>query len=79
MSRRNDILLGQLRNLFVETREARKTRDNLRDNAAALLAAADAEFQALRDERDDLLVRLNTRLVADGLPELTLDYFKDMP
>lgn len=79
MSRRTDILTSQFRALYVEAREAKKRRDDLRDNAAANLAVLEAELIDLRAERDDLLVRLNTRLVAEGLPEKTLLDFKDMP
>lgn len=79
MSRRTDILTSQLKALYVETREAKKHRDNLRDNVAAMLAVAETEFADLKAERDDLLIRLNTRLVAEGLPEVALTDFKDMP
>lgn len=79
MSKRTDILLETLRSLYVQTREARKYRNSLRDDYATLLADAEGVFEALQSERDDALTRLNTRLVAEGEQPITLDYFKDLP
>lgn len=79
MSKRTDILLETLRSLYVQTREARKYRNSLRDDYATLLADAEVVFEALQSERDDALTRLNTRLVAEGEQPITLDYFKDLP
>jgi hypothetical protein len=79
ISRRTQILLDQLRTLYVTWRTARKERNRLRDDYVAILAEAEATVGALQAERDDLLTRVNARLVADGEPEITLDYFKDMP
>lgn len=79
MSKRTDILLEQTRGLYLAWRTARKERNNLRDNYEALLAEAEVTLDALQNERDDALARLNTRLVAEGSEPLTLDYFKDLP
>jgi hypothetical protein len=79
ISKRTAILLDQLRTLYVAARTARKERNHLRDDYAAMLAEAEAMLDALQSERDDLLARVNARLVADGEPEITLDYFKDLP
>jgi hypothetical protein len=79
MTTRTDLLLARVRALVAETRFAKRTRDNLVDNYAALLADAEETFSALKDERDEVLARLNARLVAEGLPELTIADFKDLP
>jgi len=79
MSKRTDYLMQQLRTLYASTREAQKQRNALRDDYVTLLAEAEATLAALRDERDEALVRLNALLLADGQEEITLDYFKGMP
>lgn len=79
MSKRTDLLKQQLRSAYVLTRQARKARNELRDNYAALLAAAEADLAEYKEVQDDALARLNARLVAEGEPEFTLDQLKDMP
>lgn len=79
VTRRAGILLDTVRRLVILTREARKERNALRDNYETMLADKEAVFDALQSERDDALARLNARLVLDEEPEITLDYFKDLP
>lgn len=79
MSRRSDILYQNLRNAYLLTRDARKRRNSLRDDYAALLADANAALNDYQAEQDDALVALNARLVLDGQPEITLNDLKDLP
>lgn len=79
MSRRSDLLLANLRQLYVAARTAKAVRDDLRDNYAAKLAEANAELDDLQAERNDALDRYNARLALEGLPPITLQDLKDLP
>ncbi len=79
MSKRTELLKQHLRLAYVLTREARRLRNSLRDDYVVLLANAEADLAEYKAEQDDLLDRLNARLVAEGEPAITLDEFKDMP
>ena len=79
MSKRTDLIKAQLTRAYVLTREARRLRNSLRDDYVVLLATAEADLAEYKAEQDDLLDRLNARLVAEGEPTITLDEFKDMP
>jgi len=79
MSRRSDILLANLRSLYLATREAKRIRDDLRDNYVALLDTANAELDDYQAERDEALVRLNARLTLDGAPTITLQDLRNLP
>lgn len=79
MSKRIELVKQQLRTAYVLTREARAQRNSLRDDYAALLAAAEADLDAFQAERDELLVKLNTLLAAAGEPAMTLDDLRDLP
>lgn len=80
MSKRSDILLQQAVALQASVKFAKSVRDDLRDNYAAKLAAANEELDAFQAERDEALARLNARLVAEGQPEVTIpDLNKRLP
>lgn len=79
MSKRTELLEQQLRSAHNLVREARKARNELRDNYAALLAAAEEELRDYKDEKDTTLARLNALLVAAGEPEFDVTTLKDVP
>lgn len=77
-SRRLVLMTRSLETLIMATRNAKRHRDRLLNDYPAMLAAAEEEHAALKDERDETLVRFNAQRVLAGLPELTLQDFKDL-